>query len=106
MKQAKKPYGQGIRDLCELLEQNGPLAPKSICALSSKSPTGVRAYLSRAVRYGLVRRGDYAVYSVIIGWRDRLGDDPLKGTRRPKPKYPWRDKPMPANSVFALGSMA
>ena len=108
---ASRPIGQRIRQVCEHLEQYGPLGTSSLRDLMPDvERSNLGKYCSRAVGLGLltVERGlgnrtNYSVWAVVPTWRelvDQRRTTRIKPEQAPPPSTRWTG----ISSVFQIGA--
>lgn len=77
-----RPIGQRIRQACEMVEMYGPCGYSVISSETGIPRANASKYCIRAVALGLMtvqkpgKRGqkhNFAIYSVVPGWREKLG---------------------------------
>ena len=76
-----RPYGKGIIDACEALDEIGPSGYAALSDFLEAPRTSTSKYLRRAVEYGLVvvkkpdgrgTNGSFGIFSVVPDWRKRV----------------------------------
>lgn len=106
--------GKHIRNICETLEEHGPMGSRHLCDyLTGIEASNMGKYCSRGVGLGLLTverglrtRSNYSVFTVVPGWQEMA--DQRKTTKLPPPK-PRKESPVNTrwsgiSSIFNIGA--
>jgi DNA-binding IclR family transcriptional regulator len=93
-----RSIGKRIRDVCALLEDNGPCTATELHPYSDLPRTQMNKYLRRAVSHELASEAD-GVYTVNPRWWALVDAKKERAQIRAATAAP---KPLPANSVFQM----